>query len=47
MVYDEEGVAIHSGITSFVHIDGCAAGYPSGYVRTSHLREWIRENAGV
>lgn len=47
MVFNDSGVATHVGVVSFVSGAGCASGNPSGYVRTSALREWIRENSGV
>ncbi|KAK5640981.1 hypothetical protein RI129_009528 [Pyrocoelia pectoralis] len=43
----ENGTAIHVGVVSFVHIAGCASGYPSGYSRTSSYGEWIKVHTGV
>ncbi|KAF2893424.1 hypothetical protein ILUMI_12749 [Ignelater luminosus] len=31
-----------AGVVSFVHIDGCASGNPSGYVRVENYLDWIR-----
>lgn len=47
VVFNDNGVATHVGVVSFVSAAGCASGNPSGYVRTSALREWIRDNSGV
>lgn len=44
---NSDGSATHVGVVSFVHINGCASGNPSGYVRTASLRSWITENSGV
>ncbi|KAK4874415.1 hypothetical protein RN001_013775 [Aquatica leii] len=38
---DENGRARHVGVISFVHIQGCASGNPSGYSRTQFYGDWI------
>ncbi|RXG58547.1 Brachyurin [Armadillidium vulgare] len=35
------------GITSFVSSEGCEAGLPDGFVRTSHFLDWISEKTGI
>lgn len=47
VVYDSAGTPTQIGVVSFVHVDGCASGNPSGYVRTESYLDWIRENTGV
>jgi len=32
------------GVVSFVHVDGCASGQPSGYTRTESFLSWISSN---
>ncbi|XP_063918630.1 collagenase-like [Zophobas morio] len=34
-------------ITIFSSDTGCESGYPSGYTRVDHFRDWIQENSGV
>uniref|UniRef100_A0A182PK66 Peptidase S1 domain-containing protein n=1 Tax=Anopheles epiroticus TaxID=199890 RepID=A0A182PK66_9DIPT len=43
----ENGQSVQIGVVSFVAAVGCEAGLPSGYVRTTHFRNWIREQSGV
>ena len=35
------------GVVSFVSSNGCASGYPSGYVRVTSYLSWLSANAGV
>ncbi|KAK4874416.1 hypothetical protein RN001_013776 [Aquatica leii] len=42
---DADGKAHHVGVVSFVHIQGCASGNPSGYARTQHYVDWILSTA--
>lgn len=39
--------SLQVGIASFVHVNGCASGFPSGFVRVSHYLAWIAENSDV
>ncbi|XP_035909434.1 brachyurin-like [Anopheles stephensi] len=43
----ENGQSVQIGVVSFVAAVGCEAGFPSGYVRTTHFRDWIRDQTGV
>ena len=45
--YDKSGEATQIGVVSFVHVDGCASGNPSGYSRTAYFRNWIKSTTGV
>ncbi|XP_049548101.1 brachyurin-like [Anopheles darlingi] len=47
LTVSENGQSLQIGVVSFVAAAGCEAGFPSGYVRTTHFREWIRQNALV
>ncbi|XP_058058452.1 brachyurin-like [Anopheles bellator] len=47
LTVDENGQSLQIGVVSFVAAVGCEAGLPSGYVRTTHFREWIRQQSGV
>ena len=38
---------IQVGLTSFGATAGCEIGYPSGFTRISHFRDWILTNTGV
>ncbi|KAI4458820.1 hypothetical protein MML48_7g00012182 [Holotrichia oblita] len=35
------------GVASFISGAGCEAGHPSGFLRITEVRDWIRENTGV
>jgi secreted trypsin-like serine protease len=39
--------SLHVGIASFVSGNGCESTDPSGYIRTSSYRDWIRNITGV
>ncbi|KAF5269625.1 hypothetical protein FQR65_LT05964 [Abscondita terminalis] len=39
------GTAYHTGVVSFVHVNGCASGNPSGYARTSYYNGWIESTS--
>ncbi|KAB7501195.1 hypothetical protein Anas_11564 [Armadillidium nasatum] len=41
------GKTYSRGITSFVSSEGCEAGLPDGFVRTSHFLDWISEKTGI
>ncbi|KFB45482.1 serine protease [Anopheles sinensis] len=47
LTVNENGQSVQIGVVSFVAAAGCEAGFPSGYVRTTHFRDWIREQSGV
>uniref|UniRef100_A0AAG5DEY6 Peptidase S1 domain-containing protein n=1 Tax=Anopheles atroparvus TaxID=41427 RepID=A0AAG5DEY6_ANOAO len=41
----DAGRSLLVGITSFGAAIGCAAGYPSVFVRVSYYRDWIQQNS--
>uniref|UniRef100_A0A182IN32 Peptidase S1 domain-containing protein n=1 Tax=Anopheles atroparvus TaxID=41427 RepID=A0A182IN32_ANOAO len=43
----ENGQSVQIGVVSFVAAVGCEAGLPSGYVRTTHFRNWIRDQTQI
>nr|XP_019563923.2 brachyurin-like [Aedes albopictus] len=43
----ENGRSLQVGISSMVHVDGCASGMPSVFVRVSHYLQWIADNSDV
>ncbi|XP_052898889.1 brachyurin-like [Anopheles moucheti] len=47
LAINENGQSVQIGVVSFVAAAGCEAGFPSGYVRTTHFRDWIRDQTGV
>lgn len=47
LVIDEGGVSTQIGIVSFVSNQGCGAGYPAGYVRTTAFLGWIASQTGI
>ncbi|XP_041779186.1 brachyurin-like [Anopheles merus] len=47
LTVNENGQSVQIGVVSFVAAAGCELGFPSGYVRTTHFRNWIREQSGI
>ncbi|XP_019563945.2 brachyurin-like [Aedes albopictus] len=47
LAVQDSGRSLQVGIASFVHVNGCASGMPSGFVRVSHYLQWIADNSDV
>lgn len=50
LILNESGVNTQVGVVSFAaapSIGGCAAGHPSGYMRTNHFLTWIFQQTGI
>jgi chymotrypsin len=43
----EGGSRLQVGIAAFVASAGCEAGFPAGYARVSHFRQWIQTTSGI
>lgn len=43
----EGGGRLQVGIAAFVAAAGCSAGFPAGYARVSHFRQWIQTTSGI
>ncbi|XP_058815081.1 collagenase-like [Topomyia yanbarensis] len=47
LTIQEGGASTQIGVVSFVSSAGCTSGHPSGYVRTTHFRNWINQQTGI
>lgn len=47
LIQEINGVWTHVGIVSFVSTRGCAVGYPSGFIRTASVLDFIYTNTGI
>ncbi|KAK4874414.1 hypothetical protein RN001_013774 [Aquatica leii] len=41
---ESNGATTQVGVITFVHVSGCANGYPSAYTRTEYYLDWIHTN---
>lgn len=47
LVIDEGGIWTQIGVVSFVSNQGCGAGHPAGYVRTTSFLNWVSTQTGI
>lgn len=44
---DADGIAVLTGVTSFVSANGCHSTDPAGFTRLSPYLSWIKNETGV
>lgn len=47
LVIQEGNVRTLVGVVSFAATAGCDRGYPSGYMRTGHFVNWVRQHTNI